>query len=53
MLQAGVLVVFFRVVEVAVDEDECGGGLCQGGSSGYPAGIGVCVGGPDDACSDP
>lgn len=34
-------------------EDECGGGLCQGGSSGYPAGIGVCVGGPDDACSDP
>lgn len=34
-------------------EDECGGGLCQGGSSGYPAGIGVCVGGSDDACSGP
>lgn len=33
-------------------EDECGGGLCQGGSSDYPAGIGVCVGGAEEACSD-
>ncbi len=33
--------------------DECGSGFCQGGSSDYPAGIGVCVAGDDDACSDP
>jgi hypothetical protein len=33
--------------------DDCGGGFCQGGSSDYPSGIGVCVGGEDDACSDP
>lgn len=33
--------------------DECGGGFCQGGSSDYPSGIGVCVGGDDEACSDP
>lgn len=25
--------------------NECGGGTCQGGSSNYPVGIGICVGG--------
>lgn len=33
--------------------DDCGGGFCQGGSSDYPSGIGICVGGGDDDCSDP
>lgn len=30
--------------------DECMGGTCQGGSESYPAGFGVCVGGPADQC---
>jgi hypothetical protein len=33
-------------------DDECGTvGFCQGGSSGYPPGFGVCVGG-ENACED-
>lgn len=31
------------------NQEECGSGVCQGGSSEYPAGIGVCVSG-ENAC---
>jgi hypothetical protein len=31
-------------------DDECGAGVCQGGSADYPPGFGVCIGG-ENACS--
>ncbi len=37
-----------KLCHVSSSEDECAGGVCQGGSTNLPAGLGVCVGSYDE-----